>query len=187
MTDGYKLAGTSLLAVGVVFSAAQILRICGKWLELIVFRKEDHLPTTEALTGESGLLSADSRSKVLAKISALSGLTLTKKNDSDVELRKRVVEAIRVARSKYRDKENLKEYNILYGFVRNLLAGLPAACIGCGIQAYYDPGIRIPLAAAGMGCLVLFSFSKRILRAIGELYAKELFSTILAERDAGRT
>lgn len=179
------------IALVIVFVWGGIVRIMAKMIEGVVFDEERGFPTTRMLLLRNDILPRSEKANVRAKLCREFQVTLMSLDD-EIEnprvARDLIATAVKGARDKMRGSEMVLQYNILYGFVRNLTIGsLPALlaslvilyagiakgststvfCLGVFLSAFY--GIAV-LSAKRLWCWA------------GNLYAKNLIREYLISK-----
>jgi hypothetical protein len=179
------------LSLIVMLAIAQLQSALGKiWIEKSIFGKGgDRFPTTNMLLYNEGLISKDRKDLLRKKISEISDYTFSseKEEKDDPENAKlQAREAVGYVRSKLGHGVKTIQYNIRYGFFRNLIAGAAWSCIGslsCSILYYSHSEWKtmslflIYFAAFS----ALYTFRKTILERLAYDYADNLFDEFLSQ------
>lgn len=185
---GVKIIGNITISVVLLYFFIQINRFLGKFLfERIIFKNELQMPTTRFMLFNDNEFSREYKNQIRAKI----------KNDFQIELpsefeesqnnenvRKRILEAVGLIRQKVKNGRLLLQYNIEYGFSRNLIGGsiLGLLMSVFNIVYFYNindkiiGGISIALAICFALLLII---CKPIINHLGNQYAKRLFQEYL--------
>lgn len=155
------------------------------WIEESIFGKGgEQFPTTNILLYGGGIVSKERKEQLRNKISDTYGCIFSseneeKNNPSNARLQAR--EAVGYVRKKVGHGIMTIQYNIRYGFFRNLIAGSIWAIIGsfgCSIM-YFIEGNWKPLILFIIYTLIfltLYIFKKTILEKLAFSYADALFN-----------
>lgn len=173
-----KLAGNLSLSVVIFYFLTQVIRFIGKEVfERIYFKNELRMPTTDFLMPNDNNLSAPYKEKIYSKIKKDFRFSIDlSQNEND--LRKQIVEAVGMIRSKIKDGRLLLQHNIEYGFSRNLIGGSPLAFIFSIVNLYlYRQQMSLFYLNIIFACFfgLLLMLSKFIINRFGVLYAKRLY------------
>lgn len=184
---GWMLIVTNLsLSLITMIALVQFQCSLGKmWIEESIFGKSGaQFPTTEMLLYSSGKMSKERKEQLRKKISDIFGCIFSSENEerkdpSNARLQAR--EAVGYVRKKVGHGIMTIQYNIRYGFFRNLIAGAIWAIvgsIGCSviysIDGNWKPMILFIIYA--LIFLTLFIFKKTILEKLAFSYADTLFN-----------
>lgn len=179
------------LSLIVMLAISQFQSTLGKiWIEESIFGKGgDGFPTANMLLYNEGLISKDRKDLLRKKISEMSDCTFSSENeekDNPENARLQAREAVGHVRSKVGHGVKTIQYNIRYGFFRNLIAGAAWFCIGslgCSIL-YYSHSKWEPMSLF-IACFavfaVLYVFRKSILERLAYNYADTLFNEFLSQ------
>ena len=160
------------------------------WIEESVFGKGgDKFPTTDMLLYREGLISKDRKELLRSKITEMSGCMFSSEDeerDDPENARLKAREAVGHVRSKVDHGVKTIQYNIRYGFFRNLIGGVvwsAAGSLGCSIiyfiDSYWKPmGLFIAYFAA---FITLYIFKKVILEKLAFNYADTLFNEFISQ------
>jgi len=179
------------LSLLVMLTITQFQSSLGKiWIEDSIFGKGgDRFPTTNMLLYNEGLISKDRKNLLRKKIFEKSDCKFSSENEEKDEpenARLQAREAVGQVRSKVGHGIKTIQYNIRYGFFRNLIAGAVWACIGslgCSIL-YYTQSRWEPMSlfiAYFAAFAALYSFRKTILERLAYNYADNLFNEFLSQ------
>lgn len=181
------------LSLIIMIAVVQIQSSIAKhWIEESIFGKGgERFPTTEMLLYNGGMISIQRKDQIRGKIIQMFGCTLSSESDE----RNNVVEARLQARESVANVRRLVgrgvmtfQYNIRYGFFRNLIGGViwsVSGSIGCAIIYGVDHNWKtmcffIILALIYM---TLFLGKKNILNSLAFTYADTLFSEFLLMKE----
>lgn len=189
---GWMLVANISLSLVVTLSLIQLqCGIAKHWIEESVFGKGGmNFPTTNLLLFQDSILSRSMKMAIREKIYCDFHFKLMDEVQEckDIEEAKRLTrEAVSFIR-KYVGKGRMThQYNIRYGFMRNLIGGSLWACVGCigsgiiyGLQKYWEP-----MSLFAFGALIFFSiliFKTRILSKFADQYAETIFSEYLTTK-----
>jgi len=182
------IANTS---ISLIATLALIQLQCGlakHWVEEGVFGKSGiKFPTTNLLLYENHVLSRSMKEAIREKI--FNDFNFKIMNDvqecDDVEEARRLVrEAVGFIRGHVRKGLMTHQYNIRYGFMRNLIGGTLWACAGSigsgvmyGLQKNWEPTALFACSALFFSLILIFK--KIILSKFARQYAEILFSEYL--------
>lgn len=183
------------LSFSLIFMLALIQLQCGiakHWIEESVFGKGgERFPTTDMLLLNEGYLSGEFKTRIreqISKMFAVNFLSIDLEKENLVEARLIAREAVGFVRRYVGKGVMTHQYNIRYGFMRNLIGGfiwVITGSLGC-IVIY---GINKNWAALSffsviaLGFLILFSLKKPILNKLAFAYADTLFNEFLNKGD----
>jgi hypothetical protein len=155
------------------------------WIEESVFGKGgERFPTTDMLLYTGGLISIQRKEQLRALISKHFNCIFSsedEENSDPFNARLLAREAVGHVRKKVGQSTMTLQYNIRYGFFRNLIAGMPVATIGglgCSIL-YFIKNSWKPMslfAAYTAFFLFIYLFKKLILDKIAYSYADTLYN-----------
>jgi len=184
---GWMLVVTDLsLSLIVMLALVQIQCSLGKiWIEESIFGKGgERFPTTNMLLYGGGLISKERKEQLRYRITNNSGCVLPtedeERNDpSNAKMQAR--EAVGYVRTKVGHGIMTIQYNIRYGFFRNLIAGVIWATIGsfgCSVLYFIENKWK-PMSlfiTYTVIFLALYLFKKAILEKLAFSYADTLFN-----------
>ena len=149
---------------------------------------ETNMPTTDLLIFSHSTFSETYINRIINKIEKDFHISIKSKEEqrrNETEARKEIVNAVQCIREKTRDNEILLQYNIQFGFCRNLMGGLVVASmisvaliIACLTQGM---SCRIQVAFLGIE-LIAFLLSFWFLKYRGKAYAKQLYAAYLTKK-----
>ncbi len=171
------------------FLLMQVQRFLAKYyLEKKLFADGIQLPTTQMLLLTDGRLSKNMKTKIRKRVLVDFNFTLYDENEEKQNLGEAVrliIEAVALIRGMVKDGKLCINYNIQYGFFRNLIAGFfiafPMSLINiaiCIISPSTAGMVISSLTALFFG--VLFLVRKMILTNLAESYAKNLFTEYIS-------
>lgn len=171
-----------------IYVASVLVRGLGKDLiENLYFIRNNKFPTTQILLGTKRVVSQEQLTLLKSKIKRDFKINLTGKCRHD-ELLLRINDAVDKIRVRVGyESKILNQYNLEYGFFRNLTGGLIIFFLTDLLlirfsKIYANPAIfRISLVMLLIGALFAI-FSRVILDSCGTKYAKQLFSEYLAAK-----
>lgn len=120
------LAGTKLApSVLFIYPLVKISRFVGKCIEEHWFGEELFFPTTDLLLYKDNTLSRSSKGKIRNILSSFDYQlsTLEEELEDETTARKRIVEAMSFIRARVGRGIHVHDYNIHYGFWRNIIGG----------------------------------------------------------------
>lgn len=175
-----------------LYLASQIIRFFGKDIfEAIIFKKGLKFPTTELLLFSNNGLTDETKKEIRSKIGSVFNLKLPTKTaelSNENDARKRINELIGRVRKKigYENKI-LNNYNIEYGFWRNVIGGMPIFIISCILILFFSHSNNMSLfyltiISLGISFLLII-FSGSILNNYGKKYATELFNEFMGMKN----
>lgn len=179
------------ISLSLVVVLALIQFQCGlakHWLEESVFgERGNNFPSTEMLLYQGGYISNDLKNRIREKLYTLCNFSLPDKESElrdPTEARFAAREAVGQIRRIVGKGVMTHQYNIRYGFIRNLIGGFPWAIIGSiggamiyGIDKDW-PAMSLFLAV-GFFFFSLLVFRKAILRKFAFAYADNLLNEFL--------
>lgn len=174
------------LSFVVMIALVQIQSGLGKtWIEESVFGKGGiNFPTTDMLLYSGGLISKQRKEQLRQMISDFSGSTFStedEERDDPLNARLQAREAVGHVRLKVGHGVMTIKYNIRYGFIRNLIAGVAWGAVGslaCSSLYFLDSRWK-PMSffiACFLAFATLYLLRKKILRKIAFNYADVLFT-----------
>lgn len=155
------------------------------WIEEALFGKGgERFPTTDMLLYCGGLISKQRKEQLRCRISDVSGCSFSNEEEERADpsnARLQAREAVGHVRRKVGHGIMTIQYNIRYGFFRNLIAGIPWAIIGgigCSLM-YLRENRWKPMCLFLAYTLIFFAlylFRKAILERLAYSYADTLFN-----------
>lgn len=155
------------------------------WIEESVFGKGGiNFPTTDMLLYNGGLISKQRKEQLRQMISKSSGPVFSSEDDEMIDhqnARLQAREAVGHVRTKVGHGAMTIQYNIRYGFFRNLIAGViwsTTGSLGCSIVYYLDSNWK-PMSlfiAYFLVFVALYMLRKVILGKLAYNYADTLFT-----------
>ena len=168
-----------------------IRRTSKRWIEDVLFNHELSLPTTEFLLYGNAVLSKEMKASIREKAEAEFDIkfpTAHAERKNETLARKRIAEAVRLIRNSVGRGRRTHDYNIIYGFWRNLLGAAVIASVmatGFAALAFLVFDIRwmgwTELVLAALSVVVLL-FRHSLLRGPAEEYAKSLLTEYAATK-----
>lgn len=179
------IANVSLSFI-IMLTLSQFQSSLGKiWIEESVFGKGgERFPTTDMLLYGGGLNSKQRKEQLRHKISDISGCVFSTEEEEHADpsnARLQAREAVSHVRAKVGHGIMTIQYNIRYGFFRNLIAGIAWAIIGgvgCAVMYFHD-GRWKPMTlfiAYTLIFLALYLFKRVLLERLAYSYADTLFN-----------
>jgi hypothetical protein len=174
------------LSLVVMLALVQIQCSLGKiWIEETIFGKGgERFPTTDMLLYGGGLISKERKERLRSRISDIFGCVFSSENEerndpSNARLQAR--EAVGHVRTKVGHGVMTFQYNIRYGFFRNLIAGVVWAtmgALGCSVIYFIDSRWKAMslFITYTIIFLALYLFKKVILEKLAFSYADTLFT-----------
>lgn len=169
-----------------VIALIQIQCHIGKqWIEEGVFGQGGkYFPTTDMLLLNGGLISNDAKNRIRAKATKMFGINFHDKNmeDADPEEARLIArEAVGHVRRRVGKGVMTHQYNIRYGFMRNLIGGSFWAIFGsAGCVAIYALSSNwkasVPFAVLALVFLLMFLTKKVVLKKLAFTYADALYT-----------
>jgi len=188
-TSALALTENIGLSFVALFVLMQFQRFLAKYyLEKKLFTDGIRLPTTQMLLFADGRLSKSMKKRIRRKILRDFNFTLSneeeEKSDLDEAL-KLIIEAVALIRSKVRDGRLCINYNIQYGFFRNLIAGaffaIPLSLFSLVVCTIYSSKVGIVFSSLSiLFYFGLFLLRNVILNNLSESYAKNLFTEYIS-------
>lgn len=181
------------LSLIIVLAMVQIQSSLAKyWIEESVFGKGgERFPTTEMLLYSGGLISGQRKEQIRNKIIQLFGCTLYSESDEQnnaIQARLQARESVNSVRGIVGRGVMTFQYNIRYGFFRNLIGGViwsVFGSIGCTIIYGIDndwKAMSLFIALASIH-LALYLGRKVILSKLAFTYADTLFNEFLLMKE----
>lgn len=173
----------SLSLIAVLFLIHVQRGIAKHVFENLIFKSGKEFPTTTMLLLSDTYLSAEMKTKIRKKIETTFGihlLTLEKEQENLEEAKKTIRDAVNLIRKQVKNGDKTLQYNIHYGFSRNLIAGslfaLPLSALNAflfGMQNKAGFYISTALAVFFLATLI---FNRIILTHFANAYAECLLS-----------
>lgn len=180
--------GISLFAL---YFLSQLGRMISKQLFQSVFYQDElKMPTTEFMLYKHPLFTDNYKDKVRQKVKTDFGMEWSSKEDEkkdELTARKRIVETMALIRKKLHSNTFLLQHNIEYGAIRNAIGGSVLGIIFSVINIIFFKMYRpVEMAVIISACtlsvyVLLILFSKLLIGAFGNSYAKILFREYLGE------
>jgi len=155
------------------------------WIEESVFGKGgERFPTTDMLLYSGGLISKQRKEQLRCRISDISGCAFSTEEEEHADpsnARLQAREAVGHVRTKVGHGVMTIQYNIRYGFFRNLIAGEAWASIGgigCSVMYLIESRWK-PMSlfiAYTLIFIALYLFKRTILERLAYSYADNLFN-----------
>lgn len=167
------------------FFGREVCRRMSKCLFQSWLFKEDEteMPTTDLLIYEKSIFSTQQIDNIRNKICTDFTISIPPKDQQveSVELRKTITDAVRQIREKTRANAILLDYNIRYGFCRNLLGGLSIGILftfALIVTVFFNiiPLSIAPVIWALILQLTLLGGAFFQLKGIAKEYAKQLYN-----------
>lgn len=174
---------SSLFTVIALFLAADTVRNFGKRLEQKVFSNEFEFPTTYLLLHSNETFTKEKRRQIHTKMGSDFGCTISTSKEEQENLglaKQRLKEAVGLVRQKVENGRLLLQYNIRYGFWRNLIGVVPVSIllstVGC-IVTFLDGNLGMYIFFSVLFTFYgsIYVFRESLLRFFGEQYAEQLF------------
>ena len=179
------------LSISFIVMLALVQFQCGlakHWIEESVFGKGGiRFPTTEMILYSGGLISKDMKEQMRNKIfdkfgSKLSSVDEEIRDPNNARLKAR--EVVGLVRNSIRESILVFQYNIRYGFFRNLIGGVIWSSFGStGCAIIYGLGNNWKAMSFFAVCLIahisLYIFKKAVLEKLAFSYADSLFVEFL--------
>lgn len=147
---------------------------------------ETEMPSTDLLIYEKSIFSTQQIDNIRNKICSDFTISIPSKENQveSLELRKIITDAVRQIREKTRSNAILLDYNIRYGFCRNLLGGLSIGILftfGLIVAILFNliPFPIIPIVLALILQLIIFVGAFFQLKGVAKEYAKQLYNVYL--------
>ena len=172
-----------------IFIVSFFSRYISKYVfEDIIFEKKKKFPTTEFLMPWNDFLSKNTKDKICHMIESDIGIKIVSNDNTentDREMRKRIVESIKYISNSLRDWIHVLNRNIEYGFMRNFIWGSVMAFIISIIWICFSnyPGLAFNIFTffiVAYGSAIIFS--KKILRSLAETYAETLLLEYISKK-----
>lgn len=156
--------------------------------EARVFNSGKDFPTTTLLLHSDTFLSKEAKSAYRKKIESEFNLHLLSEKEEAASLdeaKKTLRDAVNLVRKRVKDGNKTLQYNIHYGFFRNLIGGAvlatPVAIFNSIVFGRNNDSAGLWISGAiALAFLTLIIFNKLILKHFGRAYAECLLSEYLA-------
>jgi low affinity Fe/Cu permease len=184
-SDQFTIVANVGLNVVCVVLLINIIREIGKTLiAKPLFKNGLHAPTTEALLWKTFHMSSARKALLHTKIKKDLSIELLSAEDeaeNETEARLRIRDAVAQVRYATENGQHTLQYNIRYGFWRNLAGGLPLAILFSILALIFVSGVLAKVIAGAylLSALVLAVLVVPLLRATGQTYAEYLFTEYL--------
>ena len=186
----FKVISNISIPIIIIYFLSQINRFVAKEVfEKRYFKNELEMPTTNFMMFDDDEYSDEFKLKVRDKINIDFGIVLPSKEKEETDnlnVRKQIVEAIRLVRNKVGSGRLLLQHNIEYGFIRNLIGGSLLALIVSILNIvlfkfYFQSKLALKISLAVLVPYALFLIlSKFLINRYGNLYAKRLFQEYMS-------
>jgi len=180
----------SFSMITVVFLIHAQRGIAKHMFEERIFDSGKKFPATRMLLLSDTHLSETMKMKVREKIKKDFGITLRTKDDEQDnmdEARKSIRDAVGLIRKQVGDGDKTLQYNIHYGFTRNLIGGatfsVPCALI-CTIFSALQKNVPVLIVSIAMltGFALIIMMSRSIMTHFGNVYAECLLTEYLTTK-----
>ena len=184
-----SVLSSSAITIIVIYFISDVVRNLGKYMEIKIFSNELNFPTAEILLNTNTHISNEKRDQIYNKIKNdfdFSLFSLEEEKNNEKQARQKIKEATGLIRQKVGNGRLLLQYNIRYGFWRNLI-GVSLISQLMSIIAWLFFYINLNLAACFIfvtffACyLVIFIFKKQLLEFFGYQYAEQLLLEYLSQ------
>jgi hypothetical protein len=189
---GIKLISNIGISLFALYFLSQLGRIISKQLfQFFYYKDELNMPTTEFMLYKHPLFSDAYKDKVREKVKNDFGMVWLNKDDekeNELIARKYIVETMALIRKKLHGNSFLLQHNIEYGAIRNAIGGAVLGSIFSVINILFFKLFRpVEMAVIISICTLtiyvfLILFSKRLIDAFGNSYAKILFREYMGEK-----
>ncbi len=178
-----SVLGSSVITIVLIYFFSDIARNLGKYTEQKIFHDEIHFPTTELLLHVNKKFSKEKRAKIYEKIRTdfnLELASLEEERRDENAARQSIKEAVGLIRQEVADGRLVLQFNIRYGFWRNLI-GISFFPIICSIvgMIFYLIQTNITnffiFSISTLLYLAIFVYRKTLLQFFGFQYAEQLF------------
>lgn len=181
---------SALIFSSIGYLARDFFRSISKILFQYPLFKEDetYMPTTDLLIYKKSSYSSTYIDKIMDHIEKDLGLKLKRKEEqslNEIETRKEIANAVQLIRNKTREDKILLQYNIEFGFCRNLMGGLAVSLI-------FTILLIISSIVQGIPCdmqtifmiieIIVFILAYIFLKYRGRAYARQLFTAYLTTK-----
>lgn len=173
---------SSVITIILIFLISDIVRNLGKYMEIKIFSNELYFPTTEFLLNKNMHCSKGKREMVCDKIQVDFNFklsTLEEESSDEMQARHKIKEAVGLIRQKVKDGRLLLQYNIRYGFWRNLIGASLVSQIVCVVSALFflfsnNFMVSFVFLILFAFYFLIFIFKKQLLQFFGYQYADQL-------------
>ncbi len=190
---GWMLVTNISLSLIVMLALIQLqCGIAKGWIEESVFGKGgERFPTTDMLLLTEGYLSRESKIRIRERITKMfhvNFLSIDSEKEDPVEARLIAREAVGFVRKYVGKGVMTHQYNIRYGFMRNLIGGfiwVITGSLGCSVIYGINKNWAALafFTAIALGFLILLFLKKSILNKFAFAYADTLFNEFLNKGD----
>ena len=178
-----NLISSSVLTILCLYFFSDVVRNLGKALEVKIFKNELYFPTTEFLLHANNSLSKEKRIQIHNKINKEYGCTLCSEKEEEMNegaARVKIKEAVGLVRQKVGDGRLVLEFNIRYGFWRNLIGISLFSSVICIFCLFFFLVAGNNVAVSVFFILFVFYtlpfvFRKGLLKFFGYQYTEQLF------------
>lgn len=182
-----EIAGDITLSIVILYFVAQLNRILSK---SFFEQEETHMPTTEFLLLKNLEYSKEYKQKIYEKLEKDFDLKLPSKSSQekdDTKSRKRISEAMSLARKRVGSGKLLLQHNIEYGFWRNLSGGSILAILFSTITIYLSfvaskSTLLIFSVALFFAFFIILIFHKFFIGRVGKMYARVLIQEYMEQK-----
>lgn len=183
-----KVIGNITISVVLIYLLTQTTRFLGKFLfEKYMFNDELEMPTTNYLLFSNSQFTKEYKRRLHQHIQNDFQIQLPDEQEEaqdEENARRQIVEAVGLIRQKVKNGRLLLQFNIEYGFARNLIGGsiIGAIMSVFDIVYFFIIGNQL-IGSISIFLAVIFSFllliHKIIIKHLGNQYAKRLFQEYL--------
>lgn len=175
----------------IIWLWAFLIRGIAKWVELLVFNNGERYPTTNLLMWKNLKFPREYKRQIHNAIQTDFSVELLDVNselEDELTARKLITVAVDRIRDKVGDGRIVLQYNMGYGFMRNLVAGsflavMPSFVIFVlGVQMGWRSGECFVGVMLSLFYIIVLLISKPVLRFLAGLYAKTLISEYMSLR-----
>ncbi|ABC77923.1 hypothetical protein [Syntrophus aciditrophicus] len=180
-----NLISSTTITVVATYFLADVVRNLGKFLETKVFGNELYFPSTEILLNNNQHISQDRRSIIYENVKTDFDVSLSTAQEEikdEVLARQKIKEAVGSIRQKVGNGRLLLQFNIRYGFWRNLVGISLFSSFLCLFNIVFiltsQNNNSVVLAVSivlFVFYFLIFAFRKQILTFFGYQYANQLF------------
>lgn len=171
------------LSLILIYMGTDIIRNIGKILETKIFGNELFFPTTSRLLHSDDKFSKEKKLQLCEKIHSEFGINFLTQKDEGAdghEARKIIKEAIGLIRQKLGNGRLLLQYNIRYGFWRNLIAASPFSFSLSFVSVIVSTIVPSTMIFAISLCLtplylLLWVYRRVILTYFADQYAEQFY------------
>ena len=173
----------SLSLIAVLFLIHVQRGIAKHVFENLIFKSGKDFPTTTMLLLSDTYLSTEMKTNIRKKIETTFGihlLTLEKEQENLEEAKKTIRDAVNLIRKQVKNGDKTLQYNIHYGFTRNLIAGslfaFPLSVLNALLFGLQNKAGFFFSGALAVFFLAALIFNKTILTHFANAYAECLLS-----------